>query len=598
MSEEAKTLPLRRVLRAAIRLVWGSARREFLLMGSTQVVSAVAMIAQLYLARRVLEEVTEDEAITSFDVLGPVLVMLAIVRIVVGIASVVRTEMRLVANDRVRKAAARELYEIAAAVDLAEYDDADFHDRLRRAYDNTSARIWSTVWSLVALTSALTTLAALFAVLVVIAPVVLIAAAIAALPLWWVRRKNNQAIYRLAYQHTAEDRERSYLERHLVSRDSAGEIRAYGLGPTLIDRVDHLFGLRVARMRDLVRRRIAWSAGAMLVSTLVAVGAIALLCRMIIDGDLSVADGGVALIALQQAAVRLSSLSESVGSLSGAALFLEDYEAFVRQAVPPTAVDAVERDALTEVRLDGVTFTYPGQRDPVLHDVDLRVARGELVALVGVNGSGKSTVAKLLTGLYDVEDGAVVWETTDGPVTDRRRIHRLVGLVFQHFLRFELSVRDNVAFGDVTVDEREATERVWSSLEAAGIADVVRGHEGGLEGRLGRSFAEGVELSAGQWQRIGIARAFFRDAPLLVLDEPTAAVDAKAEEDLFDTVRSLQAGRAVVLITHRMATVREADRIYVLDEGRVVETGTHGELLALGGRYAELYDLQARAYRD
>ncbi|MEM7142062.1 MAG: ABC transporter ATP-binding protein [Actinomycetota bacterium] len=597
MSESAPRLPLWRVLRSAASLVWRASRPEVLVLLATQLISALALVAQLYLAREVLIEVTNEDEIDSFAVLGPVLVWLLVVRVIVSVSSTARSEVRDIANDKVRRVAARELYEVAAAAELAAFDDADFHDRLRRAHDNTSRRIWSTVWSLVALSSALVTLAAMVAVLVVVAPVVLAVAIVAAIPLWWVRRKDNQAEYRLAYEYTAEDRERSYLERLMVNREPAGELRSYGLGPTLIGRIDRLFALRVARITDLVKRRIWWSAGAAVISNAIAVGAIALLAQLIISDDLSVADGGVAILALQQAASRLASMSESVGSLSGAGLFLHDYEAFVGQSMPAAPTTPLRRDALRSVRLAGVDFTYPGTDRRVLHGIDLEVGRGELVALVGANGSGKSTVAKLIGGLYPPSGGSVVWETTEGTVDDRHRIRETVGLVFQDFLRFELTARDNVGFGDVS-DPDPSDDRIWEALAAAGIDEVVRAEADGIDQRLGRSFADGAELSAGQWQRIGIARAFYRDAPLLVLDEPTAAVDARAEQELFDVVRSLQAGRGVVLITHRMATVRDAHRIYVLDRGRIVEVGDHDALLANEGTYAELYRAQASAYRD
>ena len=595
MSDQ-RHLPLWSVLRSAIALVWSAARREILLMLATQLVSAGAVVLQLLLAKLVLEELTTSEAIESFDTLGPVLLALLAVRVVASVSSIVRSETRLVVHERVSRHASLELYSVATAVDLGRYDDADFHDRLRRAQRNVDRRIWSTVWSLVALTTASLTLVALGAVMITTAPLVLAVAVVGALPLWWARRRNNAAMYRLSYEYTPDDRERSYLEQLLVRREPAAEIRAYDLGPTLVERIDLLFQDRVERMRDLVKRRSAWSASAAVVSNVLAIGSIAVLVQLIINGTISVADGGVALLALQQASSRLDSVSSSVGSLSGAAMFLEDYSQFVRQAVPPPELEALDGPELTEVRLEGVTFSYPGQSEPVLHDVDLAVKRGELVALVGENGSGKSTIAKLIAGLYPVDKGTIVWDTPDGPITDRWRIRRTLGLVFQHFLRFELSAADNVEFGDVrALGQRD---RSWAALDAAGMASVIGAIPGGLEARLGRSFAEGAELSAGQWQRIGIARAFFRDAPLLLLDEPTASVDAKAEQELFDVVRSLQQGRGVVLITHRMATVREADRIYVLADGCVVEVGTHDELMAAGGHYAELYDIQARGYRD
>ncbi len=597
MTDRGETVPIWRILRSAVRLVWASSRRDLLVIFATQVISAAALVAQLYLAKRVLDEVTVEGGIDEFGTVAPILGLLLVVRIVVSVTQSAQGETELVVHERVHRAAALEMYDVAVAADLGQYDDSTFHDRLTRAQANIDYQIWASVWSLIALTSALVTLGAIAAVLIALAPFVLLLAAVGALPLWWVRRRNNEAMYRLEYEYTAEDRERYYLEELLVARDAAGEIRSYDLGSRLLSEIDRLFGRRIDRTRRLARQRLVWTTGATIVSNVIAVGSVAVLVGLIVDGTMSVAEGGVAILALQQAALRLAAVSESVGALGGAALFLRDYETFVRTLPPVDDLAApISRDDLDAVRFERVTFTYPGASTPAVRDIELEIRRGELVALVGENGSGKSTLAKLVGGLYSIDSGQIVWDTRQGPITDRRRIRRTVGLVFQNFLRFELSVRDNVAFGDVSGEPDD--QRIWSALERAGIAGIVRATDRGLDARLGRLFADGTEMSAGQWQRVGIARAFYRDAPLLVLDEPTAAVDAKAERALFDAVARLQEGRGVLLITHRLATVKDADRIYVLDGGRIIESGTHHELMAHAGAYRSLYELQATAYRE
>lgn len=606
MPERAKR-PLIRTLRSASALVWSAAPRELALMTGTQIISAIGVMLQLLLARELLIDVTETEpgAIEFSDVL-PVLIALGAVRIVVSLVAELRSEIRLVAYDRITAAAAADLYEVATSVELGSFDDADFHDRLQRAYRNVDRRIWSAVWSLVSLVSSVATLSVLVIVVITLAPLVLVFAVIAAAPLWWVRRKNNEASYAFAYEQTPEDRERNYIENILVSRDAAAEIRALELGPTLIERVKALYQRRIEKTQQLIKNRFPWSAGATVTSNLIAVGSIGLLVALIIDESVSVADGGVAILALQQAASRLTSMSEAIGSLSGAAMFLDDYETFIRGELEASDHDAAQSAAtapspssemsLESVEMRNVTFTYPGMPAPVLKDVSLSVGKGELVALVGVNGSGKTTISKLLGGLYPADDGTITWTTSDGAVRDREAIRPLVGNVFQHFLRLDMSAGENVTFGDV---RREwAAPSVWEALDSAGLDDVIRAHPAQLDGRLGRSFQDGQDLSAGQWQRMSIARAFYRDAPLLILDEPTAAVDAEAEADVFEVIRQLQRDRAVLLITHRMATVKEADRIYVMEHGRVIEQGRHDDLLDLGGVYAHLYKIQASSYVD
>lgn len=596
--------PLLRTLRSASRLVWSAAPKELAVMTGTQLLSAVGVMLQLILARELLIDVTETEpgAIEFSDVL-PVLIGLAAVRIVVSLLAELRSEIRLVAYDRITATAAADLYHVATSVELGAFDDADFHDRVRRAYRNVDRRIWSAVWSLVSLASSVATLVALVAVVITVAPLVLVFAVVAAAPLWWVRRKNNEASYAFAYEQTPEDRERNYIEAILISRDAAAELRALQLGSTLIDRVNALYQRRVEKTQQLIKSRFPWSAGATITSNLIAVGSIGLLVALIIDESVSVADGGVAILALQQAASRLTSMSEAIGSLSGAAMFLDDYETFIRGELASDETDTADAAAgpssdmsLDSVEMRNVTFTYPGMPSPVLNDVSLSVGKGELVALVGVNGSGKSTISKLLGGLYPAQEGTVTWHTSEGAMTDREAIRPLIGNVFQHFLRLDMSAEDNVTFGDVR-RERNASS-VWDALASAGLDDVIRNQPDQLDGRLGRSFQDGQDLSAGQWQRMSIARAFYRNAPLLILDEPTAAVDAEAEADVFEVIRQLQRDRAVLLITHRMATVKEADRIYVMEDGRVIEQGRHDELVAQAGVYADLYQLQASSYVD
>jgi ATP-binding cassette subfamily B protein len=285
----------------------------------------------------------------------------------------------------------------------------------------------------------------------------------------------------------------------------------------------------------------------------------------------------------------------SATSLYEATLFIRDYSSFLELEPAVGAAPARRAPSGFEVlRVDDVSFTYPEAAFPAVDGVSLEIRRGEVIALVGENGSGKTTLAKMLAGLYRPERGRIRWDDTDLAEVDADELRRSVAVIFQDFERYLLPARENVGLG-----RHERVDDFDDIVEAARRADAddfLASLPEGYETMLGREFAGGYDLSVGQWQRIALARAFFRDAPFVILDEPTAALDARAESRLFERLRELLEGRSVVLISHRFSSVRSADRIYVLHEGRVIEQGSHSELMAEDGLYAELFGLQARAY--
>ncbi|MGH9124013.1 MAG: ABC transporter ATP-binding protein, partial [Acidimicrobiales bacterium] len=388
--------------------------------------------------------------------------------------------------------------------------------------------------------------------------------------------------------------ERTYLERILTSKDEAKEVRLFALGRHLRGRYDRLYDRRIAALRQVIAERLRRSLVANSAATVaVLVGVVALL-QLTLSGHLSAANAAIGAVAVQQLGTQLRGLNGSAASLQESSLFLEDLLTFLNlnprvpvqhpapQAIPP---------AFSHLRLEHVSFRYPGTTVQVLDDVTIDVGTGEIVALVGKNGAGKTTLAKIMCGLYQPTAGEIIWDgAPPGEVAPK------LTAIFQDFARFELAARDNIGLGDP--DRLDDLDGIRQAAGAAGIDAVLAALPAGYETRLSRSYEGGVDLSIGQWQRVALARALFRDAPFLVLDEPTAALDAQSEYELFAAIRSLQQGRSVLLISHRFSSVRSADRIYVLEHGRVTEQGTHRQLMALGGHYAGLYTIQASAYLD
>jgi ATP-binding cassette subfamily B protein len=289
---------------------------------------------------------------------------------------------------------------------------------------------------------------------------------------------------------------------------------------------------------------------------------------------------------------------KAVGNLYESALFLEDVRDFMalRPAIEERRPTAPPPRSFDRLDAEGITFAYPGAERPAVADVSLTIARGEVVALVGENGSGKTTLAKILSGLYAPQRGRVLWDDVDVLTTDPRLLRERIAVLFQDYVRWALSARDNIGLGQH--ERLHDDDAIREAAVRAGADEHLSGLPAGYDTVLSRMFSGGSDLSGGQWQRVSLARALFRDAPLLILDEPAAALDPIAEARLFASLRELVENRTALFISHRFSSVRLADRIYVLDAGRIVEQGSHDDLMEREGRYARMFRLQASAYLD
>ena len=357
-----------------------------------------------------------------------------------------------------------------------------------------------------------------------------------------------------------------------------------------------MYERRIQALRRLVRRRTIQGVAGGTLTAVVSGGVLGLLIFFVSDGRVSLAGAGAAAAALILLGTQLQGLAAGMGQLYESALFIQDFNDFV-QLAPGTSQftgSALPPAQIGQIKVSHLTFTYPSRRQPSLVDVNLDIGPGQVVALVGENGSGKTTLAKLLAGLYPPQAGRITWDGQDVATMAITQVRGRVAVLFQDFVHYYLSARENIAMGRW----KRADDAVAVAQAAArsGCDRFLEALPNGYDTYLGPQFFGGSDLSGGQWQRVALARAFFRDAELVILDEPTAALDPRAEAALFAAVRELFADRSVVLISHRFATVRLADHIYVLDEGRIVEDGGHDVLMARRGLYAELFTLQASAF--
>ena len=497
----------------------------------------------------------------------------------------------------------------AEKLSLRHFEDAAFYDKLTRARREASTRPLSLIQSNFQVIRHGLTLAGYVALLIGFSGWMALAVLIATVPAFVAEARFSGAAFRLRNWRSPDSRRLTYLEYVLGNDEHAKEVKLFGLAPLLLGRYRRLAETFFADDRRLAVRRMVWGYALSLVSTAVFYGCYALIVAATVRGRLSLGEMTLYLVAFRQGQQSFQAVLAALGGMYEDTLYMSNlFEYFAietdeKSAVGPVAVVRAEEG----IRFEGVGFRYPGGGDPgggdqgaadkwALRNVDVFVPKGQSLALVGENGAGKTTFIKLLAGLYDPTEGRVLLDGRDVRAWDERELRARIGVIFQDFNEYQLALRENVAFG--SVEHLDDELRVGRAVEQGGAKDLVATLTTGLDTQLGRWFSGGVELSGGQWQKVALARAFMREeADILILDEPTAALDAEAEHAVFQRFRALAAGRTTILISHRFPTVRMADRILVLEAGRVIEDGSHADLLAAGRRYAHLFGLQAAGYR-
>jgi ATP-binding cassette, subfamily B, bacterial len=604
-----------RYLPALLRLVWETSRRYTLAMIVLRLLRAFVPIASLWAAKLIIDAVVALAREPGAS-LSPLWRVVALELAIVVTGEILARASALVESllgDLFSNHISVRLMRHAATLDLAQFEDPEFYDHLERARRQTTGRI-GLIAVLLAMGQDLITLASLGAALVLHNPWLLLLLVIAILPSFLGETHFASLSYSLLFRWTPERRELDYLRFVGASDKTAKEVQMFGLAGWLSDRYATLAQRYYDENKRLSVRKGVVSALLSIVGTLGYYGAYATILLRAVAGAISIGTLTFLAAAFGRSRDLIQRLLLSASDIYEQSLYLRDL--FVFFEMVPTirshpGAPRVPQPIRTGFVFEDVGFRYPGSDRWAIRHVNLTIGPGERVALVGENGAGKTTITKLLARLYDPSEGRVLLDGVDLREYDLASVREAIGVIFQDFVRYDMRFDENVGVGEIQrvtdylEQARDATtelpgvppESLVDAAERSLAASLLPRFGRGYRQMLGRRFEDGVDLSGGEWQKIALARAYMRSAQLLILDEPTAALDARAEYEVFVRFNELMAGRIAVVISHRFSTVRMADRIIVLAGGRVVEEGSHDSLLASPGLYAELFEMQAAGYR-
>jgi len=590
-----------RDLRATLALVWATDPRQTALIGALSLAQAFVPAASLWVAKLLLDAVAQ--AVTggfageaeAFARLAGLLAIQVGIGMLGSLLTTLQTATQDLLGDALQHAISRRILDKAAGLELERFEDADTYDRLQNAYREVGSRPLGVFTQVVGLGQAVITLGSVSALMAQLGWAVVPLVLLASVPGVWVSSRFGTLDYRRLRRQAADARVQNYLGRLLTSDEAVKEVRLFGFEGYLLERWRAYYLKFRAEFVALIRRRSGWGLAASLASTgLIAVATLAVL-RRAAQGALTVGDFGLFVQGIGALQRQFSTLLQGVTGVQQNLLYMRNLFDFLE--LPARDLDAGEpwSGPIERIDFEDVSFRYPLTDRDVLRGVSFSVTRGESLALVGENGAGKTTLVKLLTRLYEPTSGRILLNGQDARRFSPRSVQREISGIFQDFGQYQMTVRENVAVGRGGGGEGDAAA-LRDAADRAGASAVVDALPGGFEQMLGRAFAGGQQLSGGQWQRLALARLYYRGGSVLVFDEPTAALDAHAEFEVIERLRAQAQGRITVIISHRFSTVRLADRIVVLDGGMITEAGDHDALMALGGTYAAMFSLQARGY--
>jgi ATP-binding cassette subfamily B protein len=593
-----------------LKLVWRTSPALTLGQCLLRIVRALLPVATLYVGKLIIDEVVllaqsppaADDlrqwiASGSLDHIASLLALefgLAVLSDVLGRAV---SMLDSLLSERFSNVTSLRLMEHAATLDLEDFEDSELQDRLERARRQAAGRT-SLIGQLFSQAQDVVTVASFAAGLLVYAPWLIALLAIALVPAFIGEAHFNAQSYLLNYSRTSERREIDYVRQTGASAETAKEVKIFGLNAFLIERYRTLAESFAEANRRIALRRAGWGSVLSAIGTVAYYVAYAYIVWRTLHREFSIGDLTFLAGSFRRLRTLLENLLLGFSQVAGQALYLDDLFSFFEiqpEIVPPPNPRPFPVPIKVGFEFENVGFRYPGAERWAVRGLTFKLRAGEILALVGENGAGKTTLVKLLARLYDPDEGRILLDGHDLREYDLFAMRANIGVIFQDFVRYHFTAADNIAVG--RIEARDDRARIIAAAERSLADELIRKLPKGYDQIIGKRFRSGVDLSGGEWQKVAIARAYMRDAQLLILDEPTAALDARAEFEVFKRFKDLSHGKTAVLISHRFSSVRMADRIVVLMDGAVEAMGTHAELLEQGGRYAELFELQAAGYR-
>ncbi len=580
------------------REIWATSPSLFLVNLFSRLVNAFAPVVILWVGKLIIDEIIKQIAAShpDYNQLWRYVVLEFTITIVSDLISRLISITDGLMGDLYNNRSSVIIIKKTGEIGMAQLEDSEFYDKLERARTQTSGRV-ALMSNALGQAQSIISIATLIAGLIYFQPLLIILLALSIVPLFINEIKFSGQQYSLTRSWTAERRELDYL-RYIGANDkTAKEIKLFGLTQFVADRFRNLSDRYYQINKNLTVKRSVYSAIFNSLGVICYYGAYVVIIRSVLVGEITIGELTFLSASFNRLRNNLQQFFSTFTRITESALYLKDYFDFIDITTGDLATEflKIPTQLVEEIAINNIVFSYPGSDKKVLDGVTFSLKSGEKMAFVGQNGAGKTTLIKLLLRFYEPTEGEILMDGVNIKRYKREEYQQLFGVIFQDFFRYEFTLRENIAVGDINSLENQPKIEDAARLSLA--TEVVEDLKKGYDTQLGKRFKKGSELSGGQWQKVALARAYMKDALLMVLDEPTSALDAKAEYEVFERFIDLTQGKTSIIISHRFSTVRMADRILVLEDGKILELGTHEELMAKPKLYAELFDLQAQGYK-
>ena len=578
--------------------IWATSPALFLVNLFSRLINAFAPVVILWVGKLIIDEIITQIAATNpdYDQLWRYVVLEFVITVLSDLISRLISITDGLMGDLYNNRSSVTIIKKTGGINMAQLEDSEFYDKLERARTQTSGRV-ALMSNALGQAQSVISIATLIATLIYFEPLLIILLALSIIPLFINEIKFSGQQYSLTRSWTAERRELDYL-RYIGANDkTAKEIKLFGLTDFVADRFRRLSDRYYKINKDLTVKRSVYSAIFNSLGVICYYGAYVVIIRSVLVGEITIGELTLLSASFNRLRNNLQQFFSNFTRITESALYLKDYFDFIDMESGQTDTEYLKTptELVQTITVRNLHFAYPGSRDPVLRGVSFELKAGEKMAFVGQNGAGKTTLIKLLLRFYEPTQGEILMDGVNIQRYKREEYQKLFGVIFQDFFRYEFTLRENIAVGDIK--ELQNQPKIEDAARLSLATEVVDDLKKGYETQLGKRFKKGSELSGGQWQKVALARAYMKDAMVMVLDEPTSALDAKAEYEVFERFIDLTEGKTSIIISHRFSTVRMADRILVLEDGKILELGTHEELMETPKLYAELFELQAQGYK-